>query len=113
MGGSYGYTLGHFAGGQYRHTRHLRRTSFAIMADAPDPCGGCRASGNHGGGQNVLFEDGRVVYLTSCQPGEGCDDFYHNDDGQVQAGLHPDDAVIAPSSARPLEGIAEDEAGGP
>lgn len=102
MGGSYGYNIGYVAGGQYHGTRNLHRTNFAVMADAPSsstPFG----SPNHGGhGQNVLFEDGHVQYLTSCKA-RGCkDDIFLNDQGQLAAGVHLHDAVIGPSHARPL-----------
>lgn len=102
MGGSYGYNIGYVAGGKYQGTRNLHRTNFAIMADEPGtvaPYG----SPNHGGhGQNVLFEDGHVQYLTSCKA-RGCnDDIFRNDMGQVAAGMHLHDAVVGPSHARPI-----------
>jgi hypothetical protein len=53
-------------------------------------------------GQNVLFEDGHVAHLTRRSP-EGCgDDIFLNDQGEVSAGMHRDDAVIAPSPAKPI-----------
>ena len=62
------------------------------------------SSFNHGrSGQNVLFEDGHVKFLTKCTD-EGCPDhIYLNDDGQPTAGVHRDDAVIGSSSAHPLD----------
>jgi hypothetical protein len=101
LGGSYGYSLGHLAGGVYRDTRNLRRPFFAILADAPSATLPGR-SVNHGGrGENVLFEDGRVRFVT-CRRPLGLDDIFCNDRGQVLAGLHANDAVIAPSAAAPL-----------
>lgn len=104
MGGSYGYTLGHVYKGRYHPTKNLGRSKFALMADAPT-CASISniVSDNHGGsGQNVLFEDGHVAHMTSRTP-EGCgDDIFLNDQGEVSAGTHRDDAVIAPSPAKPI-----------
>ncbi len=41
--------------------------------------------------------------MTSSKPDDGGDDIFVNDRGLVAAGLHPDDAVIGPSEASPLE----------
>ncbi len=102
LAGSYGYTWGHFDQGNYRPTRNLNRANFALMADAPDS-GVPYHSLNHGGcGQNVLFEDGHVQYLTTCRA-RGCsDEFFVNDEGKVAPGLHPNDSVITPSSFKLL-----------
>ena len=104
MGGSYGYTLGYVSKGRYRPTKNFGRSSFALMADTPKcaPAGDI-VTDNHGGaGQNVLFEDGHVAHLTG-RTSEGCgDDIFLNDQGEVCAGTHRDDAVIAPSPARPI-----------
>ncbi len=110
MGGSYGYNLGYVSNGQYQPTRNLGRAGFALMADAPDmersamATPGQLSSFNHGRtGQNVLFEDGHVKFLTKCTD-DGCsDDIYLNDDGHPTAGVHRDDAVIGSSSAHPLD----------
>jgi hypothetical protein len=103
MGGSYGYTLGYVSGDQYQPTKNRHRSNFALVADAPLLTSEGLRSVNHGlGGQNVLFEDGHVGYLTQCQI-SGCgDNIYLNDQEQPAAGLHENDAVVAGSSARPL-----------
>jgi hypothetical protein len=101
MGGSYGYTLGYIDDNQYRTTKNLHRPFFAVMADAPGN-GPQYQSLNHGGrGQNVLFEDGRVVFYTSPRAG-GLDDIFVNDAGVVAAGTHRDDSVIGASRAVPV-----------
>jgi hypothetical protein len=104
MGGSYGYTLGYVSKGRYHTTKNFGRTKFALLADSPT-CGTTSSvvTENHGGmGQNVLFEDGHVAHLTRRTP-EGCgDDIFLNDQGEVSAGMHRDDAVIAPSPAKPI-----------
>ena len=103
MGGSYGYSLGYVSNGDYKPTRNLNRSTFALMADAPCAKTSGGHSSNHGGcGQNVLFEDGHVGYLTSCTSQGGRDHIFLNDSGKVAAGLHCDDAVIGTSAAHPL-----------
>lgn len=100
MGGSFGYNLGYRQNGRYLPIRNAHRAHLALAADAPDPYG--RGSRNHGGrGQNVLFEDGRVDFLDNPRLPNG-DDIYLNDVGLVEAGLQPDDAVLAPSGTPPL-----------
>lgn len=103
MGGSYGYHLGHFAEGRHCAPRDRGRANFALMADMPDSHRGNSVSANHGGrGQNVLFEDGHVAYLTECIH-SGCrDDIFLNDRGMVEAGIHEDDAVVAGSAVQPV-----------
>jgi hypothetical protein len=103
MGGSYGYVLGHVVDGVYHDTKNLRRATFALMADAPSPTAPDHRSLNHGGqGQNVLFEDGHVLYLTCSRLCESGDDFFTNDDGQIDAGTSLNDAVIVPSPTPPI-----------
>ena len=51
----------------------------------------------------MLFEDGHAtLWKYRVRPGTENDDLFMNDDGFVQAGLHADDAVLAPSSTPPL-----------
>lgn len=102
MGGSYGYNIGYVANGRYQATKNLGRANFALMADAPNATPPFRSL-NHGDcGQNVLFEDAHVQYLTTCKA-RGCqDDIFLNDDGQVAPGRHQDDAVVGASHAKPL-----------
>jgi hypothetical protein len=103
MGGSYGYCLGYFDHGVYQPTRNLNRDYFAILADAPSADRPEHQSDNHGGlGQNVLFEDCHIEFCTTTRPGNGNDDIYANDNHEVAAGLHRDDAVIAPSGTAPV-----------
>lgn len=104
MGGSYGYSLGYVSKGRYRSTKNLGRSTFALVADSPTcaPINN-QVSENHVGlGQNVLFEDGHVETLIG-RTSHGCgDDIFLNDQGEVSAGMHRDDAVIAPSPAKPI-----------
>jgi len=102
MGGSYGYNLGYIRNGRYYPTKDRNRTYFALMADAPGSLPGSPSLHHGGRGQNVLFEDGRVIFIRSSRPYVGADDIYSNDNGRVAAGVHLDDSVIGPSSARPI-----------
>jgi hypothetical protein len=101
MGGSYGFNLGYVSNGKYYSPKNLHRARFALVADAPS-IEAPYHSLNHGGcGQNVLFEDGHVGYLTTCRA-HGCrDDIYTNDSGAVRPGLHMHDSVLGPSHAQP------------
>jgi hypothetical protein len=100
MGGSYGYTLGYVENGQYRGPRNLRRATYAIMADAP-ALPALKSLNHDGRGQNVLFEDGHVEFLSTPQPASVRDNVFVNDTGEVAAGRHRDDAVVGASSAMP------------
>ena len=104
MGGSYGYPLGYVRDGVYQGTKNLGRTAFAIVADVPgSDLSNLRQSLNHGGrGENVLSEYGGVRFVTSSKPFPQADDFYANDWNLVGLGLHLNDAVVAPSAARPI-----------
>ena len=103
MGGSFGYNLGYMAGDAYQTVRNRRRPNFAILADTPSLTLPNRQSENHGGcGQNVLYEDGHVEFLTSCTSAGCRDNIYQNDEGYMAAGSHANDAVLGHSAARPL-----------
>jgi hypothetical protein len=102
MGGDYGYSYGYMDGNVYRATRNLRRFHFAIMSDVPSGLPE-RQSLNHGGrGQNVLFEDGRVMFVPRPRIDTSPDDFFINDRGLVGPGLHLDDSVIGPGNGVPI-----------
>ncbi len=106
MGGSYGYCIGYVDHGVLEPTKNLGRADFAIMADAPREERPDRQSGNHAGrGQNVLFEDGHVQFLTVSRPTGMSDDIFANDDDLVAAGVHRDDSVIASSGVTPIVNV--------
>lgn len=111
MGGSYCFTFGYLSGGRYVGTKNLGRQQFALLSDSP-----CTMkadfdhnSANHRSrGQNVLFEDGHVDFLTStrCNRENGCDDIFANENGVLGPGLNRDDSVIAPAWIEPVVGAA-------
>ncbi|MBN1589042.1 MAG: hypothetical protein JW888_05975 [Pirellulales bacterium] len=109
MGGSYGYCLGYQDQGRYRPTRNLGRPNFAIVSDAPSGRLPGHLSENHGRlGQNVLFEDGHVRFTVSPRPSESAsDNFFLNDDGEVAAGIHQNDAVIGAGATPPTGSLSQ------
>ncbi len=103
MGGHYGYALGHADNGIYRAPRSMGRANYALLSDSPTTNNGyTRSSSNHGpSGQNVLFEGGRVAFVTS--PIIGTDEVFLNDLGMVAPGIHNADSVVAPSYVHPIK----------
>lgn len=102
MGGNYGYSLGYYQNGTYRPTENLRRSYFAVLSDAPGNAKESQQPDHHGGrGQNVLFEDGHVLFITQARTAGGRDNLFLNDANQIAAGLHPNDAVIAAGAVTP------------
>ncbi len=105
MAGSYAYRFGHLnEDGAYIHTDAPCEMSCraALMADTPHRDGeGAVVSRNHSEcGQNVLFKDGHVDFVSGCwSPGQ--DHLFLNDAHEVAAGRRPQDAVLAPSQATP------------
>jgi hypothetical protein len=91
-----GFTLGYEEDGKYFVHKNLRRAHFVVASDAPGP--DQSNSPNHGGaGQNVLHEDGSVVFLLDHRPAGNNDDFFRNAKGEIGPGTGPDDAVIPPT----------------
>ncbi|QDT70527.1 hypothetical protein MalM25_34750 [Planctomycetes bacterium MalM25] len=103
MSGSYAYNFNYSAAQLEKCPDKKPLCQLPIMADAPRR--GCKVSffsENHGEcGQNVLFHDGGVRFVSGCWAPEVEDHLYLNDAGQVAAGERPDDAVLAPSEATP------------
>lgn len=108
MGGSYGYSLGYQDAGRYVPIRDHRRPHFALVADAPNSLAAGHPSENHGRlGQNFLFEDGHVEFLASPRSARtGGDHFFLNDNGEVAAGLHENDAVIGAGATPPIRFVS-------
>lgn len=103
MGGDYGYSMGYVSDGRLLRSRDTRRPNFALIGDAPSDSQLKRISANHGGrGQNVLFEDGHIQFLRQRVAPLLLDDFYHNHEGWVAAGVEPDDAVLGAGADKPL-----------
>jgi hypothetical protein len=102
LGGSYGYNLGYTRDGSYYPTKNQYRDNFAIMSDSPSDRSD-HQSENHGGfGQNVLYENGSVRFVTTSKPEGSKDDIFTNDAGQVAAGLQQNDSVVGASQTAPI-----------
>jgi hypothetical protein len=101
-GGSYAYNLGYVEDQKYRAVENQGRTHFALLSDAPSFHLPGRRSANHGGrGQNILYEDGHILFVSDPHLLRG-DDPLRNRSGYLEAGLDYNDAVVAPSAMRPL-----------
>ena len=101
MAGDYGYSLGHSENGVYQSASRMGRAHYALLADAPSCQNAQRVSNNHGGkGQNTLFEDGHVEYVSGGTIGE--DALFENNMGLVAPGADRFDSVVAPGWVAPI-----------
>jgi hypothetical protein len=98
-GGSYGYTLGYVLNGKHMPVKNLGRSHFAIMADAPRSSW---AQFPHQHGQNILYEDMHISFVSNGPNGRLVDDPFCNRLGRCEAGLDMNDAVVAPSDFPPI-----------
>ncbi|ADB16999.1 hypothetical protein Psta_2329 [Pirellula staleyi DSM 6068] len=103
MGGSFGYAMGHLMNGSLFAPANARRTNYALLGDAPCDSQPGRRSSNHGGrGQNVLYEDGHIAFI-SCHDCDSLpDDPFHNHQGAVAAGTDPNDSVLGHGFDSPI-----------
>ncbi len=100
-GGDYAYGLGFRENGRYHGRRLQGRPFFALLSDAPR-VGPDQQSLNHGGkGQNVLFDDLHVQFLTFPRRPAQTDLIFLNDAGAIAPGIHQDDSVLAASGWKP------------
>ncbi|MCH1495204.1 MAG: hypothetical protein L7U72_08245 [Rubripirellula sp.] len=117
-GGHYAYNLGVLDEHRFTSPRFEARASFAVMADAP--LLGNLGSGNlgssekltdwigHGGrGINVLFEDGRVRFISVDSLQAMPDHPLLNHEGNVEAGVNIDDATLGPSWRPPFLDVSQ------
>lgn len=101
MGGSYGYVLGYQQDGRHGGFGIIGQLR-PIASDRPPRAGETEMgnSPNHQDrGQNVLYGDGSVRWLTSHR--SGLDDIFRNAHCEVAAGIGPDDTVIGVSESVP------------
>jgi prepilin-type processing-associated H-X9-DG protein len=99
----YAYSLGHRDKTGY-HPPHINLgmgTNVPLMGDYPPADGDLGNSPNHGRlGQNILFQDGHVAFITSRQLGDD-DDIFLNRSLKEAAGEGIGDYVLGQSAARP------------
>jgi hypothetical protein len=103
-GGSYSYVVGYIDGqNRYRQIRNTSRAYFPILADAPSLHLEGRRSANHGGrGQNFMYEDGHITFVTRLVQ-FGRDDPWRNQQGHAEAGMGRNDAVLLRSEWPPIQ----------
>ena len=104
MGGSYGYAFGYLDDNHlYRGRRNEQSPYRALLADQPPrPAGKARHanSPNHAGrGQNVLYEDGHIQFITDTNRGSE-DNIFVNYLGEMSAGIDANDSVVGYSERR-------------
>jgi hypothetical protein len=81
--------------GEYKTHRFMGRKNFPVSSDPPGRK--FANSLNHGGdGQNVVYDDGHVGYLTTNRIGD--DDIFRNANQEVGPGIGSNDAVLAPAA---------------
>lgn len=101
-GGHYAYSLGIFERGRYTAPRFQGRSGFAILADAPQQTLNGWTTAHEGKGFNILFEDGHVQFVVESEMWLQGDHPFLNRSGEMEAGLDPDDAALAPSQTPPF-----------
>lgn len=111
-GGHYAYTLGVIDDNRFAPPRYESRSSFAVMSDAPlarNPVSETipSAIGHSRAGINVLFEDGRVQFVSMLSLTAMPDHPLLNHRGQVEAGVNIDDASLAPSWRPPFVDVRQ------
>jgi prepilin-type processing-associated H-X9-DG protein len=105
MGGDYAYTLPYLDRGRLQGIRNVGSKYAPVLADAPLENARNVSISSHGRGQNVLFQDGHVRFLTTrIRPGAYPDDVFFNDQGRIRAGVHNEDFVLGASHVSPLAG---------
>ena len=105
-GGHYAYTLGVIDHDRYTSPKFEARSSFAVMSDAPyantDGATKLRVLSHNGDGINVLYEDGRVRFISVTAVDSMRDHIWRNHRGSAEAGVNVDDASLAPSAQPPF-----------
>ncbi|TWU34124.1 hypothetical protein Q31b_55950 [Novipirellula aureliae] len=111
-GGHYAYTLGVVDGNDFGSPKFESRSSFAVMSDSPGNqfigSQGPTSSASHGRlGVNILYEDGRVQFVSLSSLGSIPDHPWFNYRGDVEAGVNIDDASLAPSWRPPFANVRQ------
>jgi hypothetical protein len=100
----FAYALPYRYDGKYCRIRNQRGSMVPVLADALGNDKGHPMSPNHGGRfVQVQCADGGVRVLRSTNLPGVDDDLFHNNRGQVAAGLSPTDAVLGNSDVVPGE----------
>ncbi|TVS19822.1 MAG: hypothetical protein EA424_07105 [Planctomycetaceae bacterium] len=103
MGGSYGYVLGYVLNRRHFPPKNAGRSFYALMSDAPSMHLPGRHSSNHlGRGHNVLYEDGRVEFISRRAEPRLYKPLFVNRLGFAEAGADENDYVIGGSWMPPV-----------
>ncbi|GAB5404458.1 MAG: hypothetical protein Aurels2KO_26890 [Aureliella sp.] len=109
MGGDYAYSLGMLQSGKIVAPKLRGSSQVAILADSPVISdAGEKFVAHAGKGMNMLFDDGRVIFVTtdSLNPTgrwpATADYPFRNHRGTHEAGLSPQDSSLAPSHFPPI-----------
>lgn len=101
LAGDYAYTLGYRDEAGHHGLRCDSGDRLPIMADRLGPLSQRNSANHGGGGQNVLYLGGRVIWCTQRTVGIDGDDIFVNWDNRVLAGKAREDTVLGPGDATP------------
>lgn len=101
-GGQLAYTLGVMEDQTYRAPKYESRSTFAILGDAPIRSEDGLQLAHDGRGFNLLYEDGRVRFVSSTAALQTQDQPYVNLENRVEAGLNINDAALGESGRAPF-----------
>ncbi|HTN74924.1 MAG TPA: hypothetical protein VL096_06745 [Pirellulaceae bacterium] len=111
VGGSTAFPLGYRERDKLGCCKKQNRENYALASDAPTGVVPHLVSNHHDGhGQNVVFESGRVKYVRECGTAECGDSLFLNRENHIEAGLCPEDIVLAVSGTPPMSRAAINEA---
>ena len=91
------------AGDGYQAHKNSGNSQVVLLADQPSSRLDRQSMNHDGNGQNCLFGDGRVAFVSG--PAYGGDNLFVNDYGVVGPGASAIDNVIAPSHLSPSVGL--------
>jgi len=100
----YAYSLGFRDDGSYHPPTYNqdKAARLPLMSDRPpyDPDSDDNSPNHAGRGQNILFQDGHVEFMTTRSlPFDN--DIYKNHRGKIAAGVRADDGAMGPSDSEP------------
>jgi hypothetical protein len=101
LAGGYAFPLGYEEGGDYHGLDRSCGDRMPLLADRPQADGHGNSPNHGGGGQNVLYIGGQVLWCTTCTVGLDGDHIYLNQRGRVRAGVGRCDTVLGPGDATP------------
>ncbi|MEZ6089534.1 MAG: hypothetical protein R3C05_16195 [Pirellulaceae bacterium] len=101
-GGHLAYSLGVMDGEEYRSPRYEARSTFAILGDAPIRGLNGAQWAHEGRGYNLLYEDGRVRFVSNDVPLQLYDHPFVNLENRAEAGLNINDASLGERPPAPF-----------